>query len=262
MNSPEASCERYELNPGIFALPGGLLWLPKTRSLLAADLHFAYEEVVGGALPLWSTATGVTALAAAADRLTAKEIVLLGDVIHGSRMSEGAARAVGAALEGLRRRARVTLIAGNHEGRSRGSAILGDTLERLERDGWSLSHGDRAGNCGARAIIGHLHPSLHLGGSESVPVFLATPRLIVMPALTPYSRGLEARSEACSQTLRAWDAVPEDVQVVASSASRLFPFGSLAALRAGLRPPAGIARSRFFGRRLQPDRPSTSSGHG
>jgi len=250
----QRSCERYELSAGVYALPGGLLWLQDSRSLLAADAHFAYEEVIGGALPLWSTAASVGVLGAAASSLVADEIILLGDVIHGSIMSEGAAQAVAAAVASLRAIARVTLLAGNHEGKSRGFAILGETLEELDRDGWRLSHGDRPPDGNARAIVGHLHPSLHLGGSQSVPAFLAGSRLIVMPALTPYSRGLDICSEACTQALRARGVMPRDVQVIASSAVRLFPFGSLLDLRANVRArKEAPSRNRFHRPHLQPD---------
>jgi metallophosphoesterase superfamily enzyme len=244
---------RAELRPGVFALPGGLLWLQNARSLLVADAHLGYEEVIGGALPLWSTVSAMATLSEAASTLRAEEIVFLGDVIHGAAMSDGAAGAVSDALQSLRKRARVVLIAGNHEGRSRGLSILGETFERLERNGWSLLHGDRHAG-GERAIIGHLHPSLHLSGGESVPVFLAERRLIVVPALTPYSRGLDVRSEDCIEALRAWNVVPQEVRVVASGAAGLFAFGALSALRAGMSPETRAPRTRFRRRFLEPDR--------
>lgn len=254
MKKPQAAATMYELAPGAFALPAGLLWLERTRTLLAADAHFAYEDVIGGALPLWSTAESVATLTIAAQRLRADEIVLLGDVIHGSVMSDGAARTVAEALAALRAQARVTLIAGNHEGRSRGVAVLGETVDSVERDGWLLLHGDRAPRAGTRSILGHLHPSLHMGGGTTVPAFLAGADVIVIPALTPYSPGLNVFSDDCIRALAPWNVHRKDLHVVASTAERVFPFGSLSALHQTLRRPQQARPSRFRRKFLRPDR--------
>lgn len=254
MKKPQAAATLYELAPGAFALPAGLLWLERTRTLVAADAHFAYEDVIGGALPLWSTAETVATLTIAAQRLHADEIVLLGDVIHGSFMSDGAARTVADALTALRAQTRVTLIAGNHEGRTRGVAVLGETVEAVERDGWLLLHGDRAPRAGTRSILGHLHPSLHMGGGATVPAFLAGADVIVIPALTPYSPGLDVFSEDCIRALAPWNVLRKDLHVVASTAERVFPFGSLSALHQTLRRPQQARPPRFRRKFLRPDR--------
>ncbi|GAC1659304.1 MAG: hypothetical protein NVS9B12_12290 [Vulcanimicrobiaceae bacterium] len=250
---PDVAAASYELAPGAFALGSGLLWLEQSRTLLAADAHFAYEDVIGGALPLWSTAESAATLVIVAGRMGAHEIILLGDVIHGAMMSEGAARTVQRTLQTLRDQALLTLIAGNHEGRTRGTAVLGETVEFVERDGWMLSHGDRAPRAGTRSIIGHLHPSLHMGGGACVPAFLAAENVIVVPALTPYSPGLDVFSDDCIAALAPWNVQRKDVQVVASSADRVYPFGSLSTLRSTLRKPH-TARPRKFRRKyLRPD---------
>ena len=71
-----------ELAPGVFALPGRLLWLEGSRALVAADAHLGYEDVIGGALPLWSTSEIAATLCRTAAELGAREIVLLGDALH------------------------------------------------------------------------------------------------------------------------------------------------------------------------------------
>lgn len=240
-NRPQPAAPMVELADGVSALSPGVLWLARSRSIVAADVHFGYEDAIGGALPAWSTHEIVDALAGAATRMDAREIVLLGDVIHSIRMSEGAARTVQTALASLRAIATLTLIAGNHEGRSRGAAILGETVEVVERDGWMLLHGDRptfdAEAPGYRrgCIIGHLHPSLALGGRTSAPAFLASRRLIVVPALTPYSSGLDVLSGACLHALRAWGiASRAELRVVAAAGEMLYPFGSLSGLRGAI----------------------------
>lgn len=237
MRRPQKAAAAVDLAPGVTAAAPGVLFLQASRTLVAADVHFAYEDVIGAALPLWSTAEIAATLLLALRRLGASEIVLLGDVIHGSRMSEGAARAVSSALEALRSAARVTLVAGNHEGRSRGAAILGETSERIERDGWLLLHGDRAPDAAALAvckgtIIGHLHPSLALGGGASAPAFLSSDRLVVVPALTPYSGGLNVLSSACRRAVAPFNAgAQREFEAVAVGGELLYPFGALSALR-------------------------------
>ncbi len=236
MMRPAAACDAYPLADGVLALPGGFALLTHSRALLCADAHLGYEDVMGGgaALPLWSTDEITASIALAAGRCGAREIVFLGDAIHGAGLSACAARAVGAALETLRAHAVVTVVAGNHEGRSRGVAVLGATVEATERDGWTLAHGDRPVlEPGARAIIGHLHPSIRLGGDVTAQAFLAARTLVVVPALTPYSPGLDVTRDACADALAAWNVRPCDVQVVGATSERVYPFGALSALRAG-----------------------------
>ena len=248
---PAPAALDFQLADGVVALAGGFALLPRSRVLLVADAYFGYEDVIGGggALPLWSTAEMAASIAIAAQRSSAREIVFLGDLIHSSRMSAGAAAAGVGALRELGAVCGLTFVAGNHEGRSRGAAILGPTVETCERDGWLLVHGDKPELCGTRTIIGHLHPSLHLGGQAAVPAFLGSERIVVVPALTPYSRGLDVLSAACIAALEPWSARCADVHVVAATSERVFPFGSLAALRAALRRPAGAGQRRDGARR-------------
>ena len=248
MKYPAAPADSFDLADGVVALGPGLAWLPASRCLLAADAHLAYEDVVGGALPLWSTAEIVATLALSAERMGAREIVFLGDIVHGARMSDGAMRAVGAGLDVLRERWVVTLVAGNHEGRTRAFRVLGTTVETCDRDGWLLVHGDQPAQLGRRAIIGHLHPSLHMGGRSSAPAFAASAALVVVPALTPYSPGLDVLSQDFANAIGRWAVTRDDVHIVVAASDRVYPFGSLASLRdvlrakPGRRPPAGVRR--------------------
>ncbi len=255
MKAPAPASESFALARGVEALAPGLAWLPATRTLVAADAHLAYEDVVGGALPLWSTTEITATLTLVGERAGAREIVFLGDIVHGPNMSEGAMCAVRAGLDLLRSRFTLTLVAGNHEGRSRAGRVLGATVESCERDGWLLVHGDRPAVLGQRALIGHLHPSLHLGGGTSVPAFVASETLVVVPALTPYSPGLDLLSEDFARAIGLWSVKRRDAHVVAATPERVYPFGSLATLRDTLRAPLpSRAPARFRKRRLRPDR--------
>jgi uncharacterized protein len=227
MIRPARASEAHPIARGVTALPGGFALLEESRVLLCADAHFAYEDVMGGALPLWSTDEISATIAITAQRHGVREIVFLGDLLHGSVMSAGAVRAVQNALLVLRDIAPLTFIAGNHEGRARGRSILGETLETCERDGWHLMHGDKPPIVGTPSIIGHLHPSVHLGGSNTMPAFLAARDLVVVPALTPYSTGLDVLSDACIAALAPYGVTRADLHVVAASAERVYPFGTL-----------------------------------
>lgn len=251
MNPPAAASPAYALAPGVVALPHGLVWMERSRALVVADAHLAYEEVIGGALPLWSTAEALALLLRGVERQRARELIFLGDIIHGSRMSEGAAGVVSSALAQLRERCTVTLVAGNHEGHTRGAAVLGATEVAVERDGWRLVHGDDPTEIASRRIVGHLHPALALGGGKSAPVFLASERLIVAPALTPYSSGLNVLSRECAQALRGFGCVPREFTLVASGDTCVYPFGSLSALN-GATTRRG-ATSRYARKHLQAD---------
>jgi metallophosphoesterase superfamily enzyme len=257
---PAPAASEYPLADGVVALAAGFALLPRSRVLLVADAHFGYEDVMGGgaALPLWSTAEMAASIAIAAARNAVREIVFLGDIIHGTRMSEGAIGVVAGALRELRAVAALTFVAGNHEGRSRGAAILGATVESCDRDGWLLAHGDKPGPLGMRSIIGHLHPSLHLGGGVSAPAFLGGQGIVVVPALTPYSRGLDVLSDECITALAPWNVRRSDLHVVAATSERVFPFGTLSALCSALRPPAARRSGPAFGhrRRLHPSPPA------
>ncbi|MDQ2992139.1 MAG: metallophosphoesterase [Candidatus Eremiobacteraeota bacterium] len=235
MSIASPSAPDYEIVPGAIALPHGLLFLRASATLIAADIHLGYEDVIGGALPLWSTATIARTIGETIERVGARELVLLGDVVHSTNMSEGAARTVRAALDGLRAKCTVVPIAGNHESHTRGRALLGETYERLEREGWLLLHGDVPPLERARCIVGHLHPSLRLGAGTSVPVMLGGERVIVAPALTPYSPGLDVRSRHCARALLAFGANIDGMFAVACGEDRVYPFGSIGRLRVATR---------------------------
>jgi metallophosphoesterase superfamily enzyme len=248
MMLPAPAAESHPLARGVVALPGGFALLEESRALLCADAHFGYEDVMGGALPLWSTAEVAATIALVARRHDVREIVFLGDLLHGTTMSEGAVRAVQRELLALRELAPLTFVAGNHEGRTRGRSILGETVESCARDGWHLIHGDKPALPGTPTIIGHLHPSLHLGGRSSVPAFVAARDLVVVPALTPYSEGLDVLSDACLAALAPYGVRRADLHVVAASADRVFPFGALSRLRETARN-AAHPRAKGFRRR-------------
>ncbi len=250
----ESAARSAQLAEGIDAVAPGLLWVRETRTIVAADAHLAYEDVIGGALPTWSTGDAISVLQKAALEFGAREFLFLGDIIHGARMSDGAAREVQSGLERLRALATVTLVAGNHEGHTRGADVLGDTVEYAERSGWLMIHGDQPSLSRAGVIIGHLHPSIRSNGT-SAPVFLAGPRIIVVPALTAYSEGLDVCGDDCFEALQAFGATSRnELQVVAATHDLVYPLGTVSGLRQELRRPSQPPQHRYRRKFLRPDR--------
>ncbi len=225
--SAGARATSLSLGGGATALAGGLLWIEKSASLVVADLHLGYEEAIGAALPLWSLDDSCKTIEAAVAAYGARELILLGDVIHSVRLSEGAGDRVSGVMRRLRSLCRLTIVAGNHEGATRGSALLGECVEEVERAGMLLHHGDRPRIAGLRHVIGHLHPSVALGGEQSVPAFLAARELIVVPAATPYSRGLNILTRDCRVAIGAYGARASSTHVIAATAEHCYPFGSI-----------------------------------
>lgn len=253
MNAAEMQGGELMLVPGVRALAPRFAYLEATQTLITADTHFGYEEAIGSALPAWSTADMLAALLHAIRRSEARELVILGDIVHSPRMSDGMAARIRDVLGQLRSVCDVRLVAGNHEGRGRARDILGETYEVVQRDGWTLVHGDVV-RPAERSIIGHIHPSLPLDGYKSVPAFLAAPSLIVVPALTPYSPGLSAMSAECFRAIKPFGVRSfREVRLTACTQQRLYSFGSVAAMHDVLSRPQDDDRSRFRRRVLRPD---------
>jgi metallophosphoesterase superfamily enzyme len=64
-----------------------------------------------------------------------------------------------------------------------------------------------------------------------MPAFLGARDLVVVPALTPYSTGLDVLSESCIAALAPYGVTRSDLHVVAASEDRVYPFGTLSRLR-------------------------------
>lgn len=254
MNAVQHQGDELTIAPGVRGIAPGFAFIEATGSLVTADTHFGYEDAIGSALPAWSTDEMAAALLLAIRRSGAKELIILGDIVHAPRLSDGTSARVRRALDALRAECTLTLIEGNHEGRGRANAIVGETHDAIERDGWTLLHGDRPPSS-AKVMIGHLHPSLPLAAGQTVPAFLASPRVIVVPALTPYSPGLSATSRECLNALRPFGVRSfAELHLTACTPERLYAFGSIGAMLSALNSATNAAdRNRVKRRILRPD---------
>lgn len=184
------------------------LFLPETRTLVVADLHWGYAEshrAAGNLFPVWGDAELEAKLHALIADHRPNEIVWLGDSLHSARSAPLArARAeafIGASL------VPVIVVAGNHDARWP-LARIGP----LRRGRFVLHHGDRAlGSSPSERlteaeceIVGHHHPAyLHCDGAGTrlkVPALVQTPRCLILPAFSPWAAGV-----AWNQRLHAGD---------------------------------------------------------
>jgi metallophosphoesterase superfamily enzyme len=60
---------------------------------------------------------------------------------------------------------------------------------------------------------------------------------VVVPALTPYSTGLDVFSDDCIAALAPYNVRRPDLHVVAATPDRVYPFGTLSRFREALRDP-------------------------
>jgi len=199
----------------IALLPQRAIWWPAQSILIVADVHFGKAESyrrLGAPIPggiLEETLDRLDSLLAAT---AAQRMIVLGDLVHGrDGLTDEVVEIVAAWIEATA--ARITLVEGNHDrsavggGRGRRSSAHApvDHAEsiippswRIETVGASLEIApfrfvhEPGPARGRYTLAGHLHPTIHLrgrGDSLRLPCFHLGPRVGVLPAFTPFSRG-------------------------------------------------------------------------
>lgn len=193
-----------ELQPGLFAHASGSAWLADTRTMFIADLHlgYAWAQRRRGELGPVTNGGVETKLRAAMEELEPRRVVLLGDLVHAPRPSAAEFAFISETLHQLRQRAELILVAGNHD---RGfTRDFGLTAAAEWREGnWLAAHGDVLPDSAHReschCLYGHWHPTVLLkdaaGASTRYPAFLVSERATVLPAFSPFSRGLDVRRD-------------------------------------------------------------------
>lgn len=207
---------RLELEPGLWLDAARAVWLEEPQVLAVADLHLGYawaHRAEGQLLPISMREDSTERLLALLDRYPAKEVVLLGDVVH--RAID--VPALHAELRWLAltigERARLRIIGGNHDRElARTLAAAGIALEiadSVDIGPHLLLHGDeprpeaaqarltaRIAESG-RVILGHEHPAIVLSDRVAshlkCPCFLSGPGFLVVPAFSPWAAGSDIR---------------------------------------------------------------------
>ncbi len=179
----------------------GALWLPDTRTLLVADLHFEKGSAFaakGVHLPPYDTASTLTMLEQAVARYAPQQVVSLGDSFHDdasrTRMSD---EDVGR-IRALTHRTGFIWITGNHD-TTPPEDLGGSITGQLQIGELNLQHEPTGGLSFAPEISGHLHPVAAVtrrGRRLRRRCFACDGARLVMPAFGAYTGGLNVMSEA------------------------------------------------------------------
>ncbi len=213
MNPPVS----HALAPGLHLDPRRVLWLPKQRALVAADLHLGYawaHRHAGQLLPISAPDDTIGRLTELISEYEPQQLVLLGDIVHRA-VPVPAIREELQSLAALCDSVQVRWIAGNHDRNLalllQGFGLSGIEIEpQLVLGGHLLTHGDQEDRSAAARllaqldpgegwlIMGHEHPAIHLHDrvttSVKCPCFLTGSRILILPAFSSWAAGTNIRS--------------------------------------------------------------------
>lgn len=192
-----------EIAPSLEAHCSGALFLRAHATAILADIHLGYAWAMrrrGQLGPVVDNGARERLLRVV-DELQPRTLVLAGDVVHAPRPSMQEGQYIEATLLALRERCELHIVLGNHD-----RAFLRDfshlnclTTREKVIDDYLIVHGDKPVTSDKTIIMGHHHPSLKLrdaaGARQSVPIFLVGPKLIVMPAFSPFAAGMDVRRD-------------------------------------------------------------------
>jgi hypothetical protein len=205
---------RLELEPGLWLDANHAVWLEDTKTLVVADLHIGYawaHRAEGQLLPLETKEDSTGRLLKLLDRYPAKEVVLLGDIVHRAVDIPALHSELRSLAQNVGQRARLRLVGGNHDRDLSATLTTADiALEiagSIEIGPHILLHGDQADEAVAeshlsqrkelrgRVILGHEHPAITLSDGVAThakcPCFLAGPGILVLPAFSRWAAGSE-----------------------------------------------------------------------
>ena len=175
------------------------LYWPARRRVVIADLHLGKGDTFrrhGIAVPSGGTADDLARLAGLLARTGARELWVLGDMLHGDPAGarwRAAWTAFRAAHPGLA----IRVIAGNHD-RALHAAALDVAIDAAAvRDGPFEFRHEPAARPGAHVLCGHLHPVLRLAPlRRQFPAFVLDPATTILPAFSLFTGGWPADPRA------------------------------------------------------------------
>lgn len=184
----------------VIALPQALLWLPRSKTLIASDMHFEKGSAfaaMGALLPPFDTSETLARLEAVIIALVPKTFIALGDSFHDLDAEARVNATDKERLHALTRATSAVWIEGNHDPEAP-DWLEGHRCTTLAHDGLIFTHeptGTAAGE-----VAGHLHPCARIRGGSGRRIrrrcFVSDGRTLVMPAFGAFTGGLNARDRA------------------------------------------------------------------
>jgi len=224
------------LLPGLWAHSSGALWIAESQTAIVADVHLGYswaQRRRGELGPLADFRTREKLLRLA-DDLKPLRIVFLGDLVHAPRPCAPEREWIENTLVELKGRAELIAVRGNHDrafSREFGHLEI-DALESWSASNLIAVHGDRfnfAHPDGQTLVLGHFHPCLGVkdaaGASQKLPLYLASPRCVLLPAFSPFARGYDVISGLPEDLAACFG--KEQIEAYAVSSTRVVCLGPL-----------------------------------
>jgi DNA ligase-associated metallophosphoesterase len=198
----------------VLLLGARALYWPRERRLFLSDLHLGKADVfrrAGIGLPRGGTADDLSRLSAALASTGAREVWILGDVVHGA-VHDSAWRNDWAAWRDAHRGVGVAALSGNHDRALAGAGLGVDLLgEAFDTGPFALRH-EPAVVPGLHVLSGHLHPCVPVPGlgPRRWPVFWLRPDTTVLPAFSAFTGGCHVEASGrdgivlCADGSAAW----------------------------------------------------------
>ena len=178
----------------------GAMWLPASRALVVADLHFEKGSAYaarGQMLPPYDTADTLKRLAREVQAHDPSVVVFLGDSFHDAGGELRMAPCDVAFLTELAAGRRLVWVVGNHD--ADGPRTLpGEVVEDIRVESLRLRHEPEPGAERGEAA-GHLHPCARVaatGGAIRRRCFVTDGARVVLPAFGAVAGGLNLRDAA------------------------------------------------------------------
>ena len=196
--------DRLAISKGVEVTRDHALFLRDERALVISDLHLGFEGALaerGVSIPRFQRKVILERLGAMLDRSKAERVVVAGDFKHEfSRNLVDEWVEVKQVLRFVKERATPVMVRGNHDNYL--ATILGDLglalHDRADVGGYTIVHGHEDVSTLHPIVMGHEHPAVklrdELGAVVSVPAFLVTDRLVVLPAFSPLALGVDVSS--------------------------------------------------------------------
>src|SRR5437867_11641334 len=193
-----------ELAPGLWASRHFALWLKSADAVAISDLHLGFEAALaeqGVSIPRFQRREVLERLARLLEAYEPEKLIIAGDFKHEfSKNLTDEWVEIKQVLRFLQQRTEPIVVRGNHDNFL--ATILGDLRmklhDRYDLGGCTFVHGHEEVQALGTIVMGHEHPAVKLrdslGATISVPAFLVAERVIVLPAFSPLSLGVDVAS--------------------------------------------------------------------